>query len=128
MESGQNSLETSSRPQRILVLENSSRTRQLIIDVLTREGYKVIAPVDVKEALRDLKDINPDLVLTDINATIIEVLARLRDSQSARYTPVALLVDKSDKSREQDSAAGMNQWIEKPFTPETLLEGIRKYI
>lgn len=128
MESVQINAESSSRQQRILVLESSSVTRQLITDVLHSAGYDVIAPVDVKEAMQRIKDVIPDLVLTDVNSSVIELLAQLRKNRNSRYIPVALLVEKPDQSGGQNDRAFINQWIQKPFTPETLLEGIRKYI
>ncbi|RJR21394.1 MAG: response regulator [Nitrospiraceae bacterium] len=128
MESVQNNAESSARQQRILVLESSSVTRQLITDVLHSAGYDVIAPVDVKEAMQRIKDVIPDLVLTDVNSSVIELLAQLRKNRNSRYIPVALLVDKPDESGRKNDRAFINQWIQKPFTPETLLEGIRKYI
>jgi len=53
-------------PKRILVAEDEQTLLTLYGHVLTAEGYEVLLAADAAEALRKVRDDNPDLVILDI--------------------------------------------------------------
>ncbi len=65
----------------ILVVDDQIDIRELLYDMLTKKGYKVIATHSGNEALSLIKERNPDLVLMDFSmpdATGVEILNSIR--------------------------------------------------
>ena len=71
------------RPQRILVVDDESEIRDLIVDYLTDEGFKVFMAEDAQTALDEiLAKESIDLVLSDINMPGMkgfELLSKIRE-------------------------------------------------
>jgi signal transduction histidine kinase/CheY-like chemotaxis protein/ligand-binding sensor domain-containing protein len=115
----------------IMVVEDDAINMLLITEVLTKMGFSVIAAVNGKEALTQLENHNPCLIFMDINMPEMdgfEATRRIRMLSSPKCdTPiVALTADAMKEDKERCLAAGMNNFLAKPFRLEelkTLLEG-----
>jgi DNA-binding NtrC family response regulator len=53
-------------PRRILVVEDETTMRQLLVNVLTRAGFFVTAAASYVQAWRELRRSNYDVLLTDV--------------------------------------------------------------
>jgi two-component system chemotaxis response regulator CheY len=106
--------------------------RQLVTFALKDAGYDVIAAVDGKDALGKLNGTKVDMVVTDLNMPNmdgIELIKQLRGSAANKFTPVVMLTTESQETKKQEGKqAGASGWIVKPFTPEKLIEIIRKFV
>ncbi len=60
-------MNTLSRQQKILIVEDNIEVRETISECLAVEGYQVSSAIDGKEALRVMRTSPPDLILSDIN-------------------------------------------------------------
>jgi len=110
-----------------LVVDDSSTMRRIIANTLIKQGIKeVLQAVDGKEGLtlyRKNRDILK-VILTDWNMPNmngLELINAIRKDD--KDTPIIMITTEGGK-REVITAlkAGANQYIVKPFTPETLRE------
>ena len=118
--------EVDSAGGRVLIVEDD----QDIVDVLRRtlraEGYEVRAATDGPEALADLEDFAPDLVVLDLGLPGMdgmEVCDRIRESSEV---PVLMLTARADpEDRVAGLDTGADDYLVKPFDRSELLARIR---
>lgn len=115
----------------VLTVDDSAIVRKAVVGSLEKEGYKVLEAASGMDALSILKEITPDLVLLDITMPIMdgyEVCKLIKKSPELKSLPVVMLSGKDgffDKVK--GKLAGSNEYITKPFEPNTLLKTVRKY-
>ncbi len=115
---------------KILVAEDSSDTRKLIVAILSRKGYAVVEAKDGLEALSQLNNERPDLVLLDIVMPRMDgykVLSIMKDSATFKDIPVIIITGK-DKvfDKIKGKMSGANVYLTKPFDPDKLIDTINK--
>ncbi|MCL4491164.1 MAG: response regulator [Nitrospirae bacterium] len=115
----------------ILIVDDSASMRQLVSFALKDAGYEVISAVNGKDALVKLDGVKIGMVLTDLNMPEmdgIEFIKQLRGTSGYRFTPIVMLTTESQESKKQEGKqAGASGWIVKPFTPNQLIDVIRKF-
>lgn len=122
----------SAHQQKILVVEDSMVTRKVIARTLIASGYHVFEAKNAFEALTDIEERNPDLVLLDIilpGKDGYEILAEIRQKPMFEKLPVVMLTSRDslfDKLKGKVSDA--NEYLTKPFQPDQLLMVVRKYL
>jgi CheY-like chemotaxis protein len=113
------------RPNRILVVDDDSATRELLELLLTREGYRVSVAESGEAALTVLRDgPQPDVILTDLQMPGIAArsfAAKIR-SLCGEQIPI-LAMSGSDANRE---LPGFNGFLRKPFGVDKLHEALTK--
>jgi DNA-binding response OmpR family regulator len=113
---------------RILVVEDDEDIVDVLRRTLRAEGYEVRAAGDGPEALEDLSDFAPDLVILDLGLPGmdgIEVCARIRESENADV-PVLMLTARADaEDRVTGLDSGADDYLVKPFDRSELLARIR---
>lgn len=118
--------------QKILIVEDSMVTRKVIARTLMASGYGVFEAKNAHEALMNLEERNPDLVLLDIilpGKDGYEILAEIRKKPMFEKLPVIMLTSRDslfDKLKGKVSDA--NEYLTKPFQPDQLLMIVRKYL
>lgn len=117
------------KKHQILVIEDEDMTREVIQRQLEREGYSVVAVEDGQKGLRQLFDINPDLVVLDINMPHMDgytVCQRIRELSNV---PIIML---TAKNQPEDIVKGLelgaDDYITKPFNKEVLIARTRANI
>jgi two-component system chemotaxis response regulator CheY len=110
---------------KILAVDDSPTMRRIIINTLKRAGFAdVIEASDGKDALAKIKVEKPNFVITDWNMPEMDGLAfvnTLRSMAEYKDMPVLMVTTRSVKEDIVDAMkAGVNNYIVKPFTPETL--------
>ena len=112
----------------ILVVDENDDNRQLVLKVLGCRGYKVVGVVDGEEALTKLTNVNPDLILMDINLPGMdgyEVTRRIRQQEKFANLPiVALTAHAMVGDKEKSLAAGCDAYITKPINVRTFPDSI----
>jgi two-component system, cell cycle response regulator DivK len=113
----------------ILVVEDNSMNLELVRDVLTSAGMKVVEARTAQEGLAAASQTKPDLILLDIRLPGMDgyaVLERLKaDSATASVPVVALTAQAMVGDREQALAAGFSEHISKPIDTRTLAAQVR---
>jgi CheY-like chemotaxis protein len=117
----------------ILVVDDSGPTRDIERDILEAEGYKVDTAVDGSEALAMAKNVQYDLICTDIampNMDGFMLTENIRKNDSLKNIPVIVVSSKSDE-KDQNRAAllGANRYIIKSsFNNQNLIAVVRELI
>ncbi len=117
--------------EKILVVEDSLVTRKVITRTLVANGYKIFEAKNAFEALNDLEEKSPDMILLDIilpGKDGYEILEEIRQKPMFETTPVIMLTSRDglfDKLKGKVSSA--NEYLTKPFQPEELLTVVRKH-
>jgi DNA-binding response OmpR family regulator len=114
---------------RVLVVEDERDVAELIGYNLGREGYEVIVAPTGADALKQARELRPDLVLLDIMVPQLngwEVCRRLKQDAETRHIAVIMVtgrVEEGDKVLGFE--LGADDYVTKPFSPRELLARIR---
>ena len=118
---------------KILAVDDSPTMRRIIVNTLKRAGYNnVVEAADGHEALEKLVSEGINLVITDWNMPQMDGLAlvkTLRNSDEYRELPVLMITTRSVREDIVKALkAGVNNYIVKPFSPETLRAKIEEVL
>jgi two-component system, chemotaxis family, chemotaxis protein CheY len=110
---------------KIIAVDDSPTMRRIIINTLKRAGFEdVIEASDGKDALAKMKVEKVNFVITDWNMPEMDGLTfvtTLRSTDEFKGLPVLMVTTRSVKEDIVEAMkAGVNNYIVKPFTPETL--------
>ena len=118
---------------RILVVDDNAVGRALASKVLQRLGYEVSEASDGAEALQRVETTSFDAILMDCQMpgmTGYEVAAEIRrqEPRPGSTRIVAVTAHALGDERERCLAAGMNDYLAKPFLPEQLAEVLARQV
>lgn len=115
-----------------LVVDDSASMRQLVSFTIKEAGFDVITAEHGKDALAKSAGAKIDMVITDLNMPEMDGIAlikALRAQPATKFLPVVMLTTESQESKKQEGKqAGASGWIVKPFSPEQLLDVIKKFV
>ncbi len=111
---------------RVLVVEDDEKSRRLLRDLLAIHGYRVSEAVDGEDALRQVAEEPPDVILSDVMMPKLDGLdfcRRLKSEEKTAPIPVLLVTALHDRpDRLRGIASGAMDFITKPIdTAEVLL-------
>jgi two-component system sensor histidine kinase/response regulator len=115
-------------PKTILIVDDMLTLRQPARVTLERAGYTVTEASNGQEALQELAQSRPDLILLDLLMPIMnggEVLKHIRADATLDDVPVIVLTAVASKwQMSHYIELGATDYLLKPFTPATLLERV----
>jgi DNA-binding response OmpR family regulator len=121
--------ESTSRPHKVLIIDDDVELCELVTEYLRREGMEVQSVHDgetcTQRALSgDYAAVVLDVMLPGIGG--FEVLRRLRGSQSAARLPVLMLTARGDEvDRVLGLELGADDYLPKPFSSRELVARLR---
>ncbi len=123
------------KKERILLAEDNSINQQVVTGILNKLGFaQVDAVVNGIEAIQALASFSYGLVLMDVQMPEldgIEATIRIRSGQDRVKNPnipiIALTAHAMEGDKDICLAAGMNDYITKPISPEALKEKLNLY-
>ncbi|HEX4947660.1 MAG TPA: response regulator [Blastocatellia bacterium] len=110
----------------ILVVDDSPTIRKLVTMTLEKYGHRVLSATNGLDALNKLKEVVPDLILSDINMPHMDgyqLCKMIRGNPITRGVPVIMLSGKDgifDKLRGR--MVGATAYLTKPFEIDSLLQ------
>ncbi len=118
---------------RILTVDDNPTMRRIILNTLRRVGYSdIIEASNGKDAMAKLQVEKIDFVITDWDMPEmdgIELVSNIRKSDEFKSLPVIMISTRSVKEDIIEALkTGVNSYIVKPFTPDTLKEKINQII
>lgn len=118
---------------RVLVVDDSSTMRRIIANALKKVGCgDIVEAGNGAEGLQQLSGGGIDLVVTDWNMPVMNGLEFVRELRAlaASATVPVLMVTTNAESTDISGAkeAGVNDYVVKPFTADTLTEKISALI
>jgi putative two-component system response regulator len=113
----------------ILVVEDSAQIRGVITKALQMENYTTLQAENGWEALRILRDVTPDFILSDINMPRmdgIEFYKQIRKKPEWNAIPFVFLTSSSSEEEIQNGRElGVEDYLLKPIDPENLVRIIK---
>ena len=113
-------------PQKmIMVVDDSLTVRKITGRLLEREGYRVIVAKDGSDALEQLIETVPDVILSDIEMPRMDgfdLLRNLRADDRTCNVPVIMITSRlADKHRKYAMSLGASHYLGKPYDEDELL-------
>ena len=113
---------------KILVVDDSPTERHVLVELLTRNGYKVITAESGEEGIEMAKAELPDLVLMDVvmpGLNGYQATRTLTRDEATKHIPIIVC---TSKGQETDKIWGLRQgaldYVVKPVNGEALLAKI----
>ena len=119
---------------RILIIEDDSRLREVLTEMLEREGYEVITAGNGKEGLELYNELPVDMVITDIlmpEKDGVETISDLkRNFQDVKIIAISGggLVSGADYLESVRSMLNIRHVFSKPFSTGELLLAVKELI
>ena len=113
----------------ILVVDDETSIREMLVISLESAGYNVLQAENAKTAHSLVLDKHPDLILLDWMMPVttgLELLRRLKRDEMTDHIPVIMLTAKAEESSKISGLdSGADDYIAKPFSPRELLSRIK---
>ena len=127
----ENIAETNKRPI-VMVVDDSVTVRKVTSRVLERNGFEVLLAKDGVDAITQLQEHTPDLMLLDIEMPRMdgfEVATQVRHDRRLKDLPIIMITSRTgQKHRDRAMSIGVNEYLGKPFQEAGLLEAIEQFI
>jgi chemosensory pili system protein ChpA (sensor histidine kinase/response regulator) len=111
---------------RVLVVDDSLSARKSLALLLKDSGYDVATAIDGLDALAQIGQHAPDLVITDMEMPRMDGVAltrALKQQAETALLPVLMITSRStDKHRQEAKNAGVDAYLTKPWTETQLLQ------
>lgn len=120
--------------KKILIVEDDEFLRELYVDTLSAEGYKLDIAKDGAEAIEKIKVGGWDLVLLDIimpRMSGLDVIKKLKEENpQAKYTNTLIFLTNLDKGEEIKEALSLGDGylIKSQITPGDLINEVKLYL
>jgi DNA-binding response OmpR family regulator len=112
--------------RRVLVVDDEPRMVRFIRLNLEQDGFEVVEARSGMEALAQLRNTMPDLVLLDVMLPDIDGLETLRMIREFSQVPILMVTAKGEEDdRVRGLERGADDYITKPFSPRELASRIR---
>ncbi|NCB33133.1 MAG: response regulator transcription factor [Erysipelotrichia bacterium] len=112
--------------QLILVVEDDTAVRNLIITTLETQEYRYLTAENGTEAVMAAISHNPDIVLLDLGLPDMDGIDIIKKIRSWSGMPIIVISARSEDTDKIDALdAGADDYLTKPFSVEELLARIR---
>lgn len=116
---------------KILVVDDMSTMRRIVKNILKQLGFSNMDEAENgQEALQKLRADAFGFVVSDWNMPVmpgIEMLRAIRADERLKHIPVLMVTAEAQKENLIEAIqAGVNNYVVKPFTAETMQEKINK--
>ena len=119
------------RAPTIMVVDDSLTVRKITGRLLERAGYHVVTAKDGVDALEQLIDTLPDVMLVDIEMPRMDgfdLTRNVRSDERTKNMPIIMITSRiADKHRNYAKEIGVNHYLGKPYQEEELLALIGSY-
>lgn len=108
---------------RIFIIDDSKTMRNIEKSVLATLGHTEVAEAgDGQDALSKVDAFNPELILVDWNMPVMDGITFVKQYRAkGGKTPIIMVTTEAEKARVVEAIkAGVNNYVVKPFTPESL--------
>lgn len=119
---------------RILVAEDNQVNQLIICAQLKKLGHRVTTVINGQEAIDALEHASFDLVFMDCQMPVLDgyqatrQIRKMQDGALGHLPIIALTANAMREDKERCLAAGMDDYVSKPFTPKILSEVVRAWM
>ena len=116
----------------VMVVDDSLTVRKITTRLLEREGYQVVTAKDGLEALEQMRETLPAIMLVDIEMPRMDgfdLTRNVRGDPRTKDIPIIMISSRTaEKHRSQAAALGVNQFLGKPYQEAELLAQIAAFL
>ncbi|WP_223671124.1 Hpt domain-containing protein [Kangiella shandongensis] len=113
----------------VMVVDDSITVRKVTARLLQRHQYQVMTAKDGVDAITQLHDDVPDVMLLDIEMPRMdgfELATIIRHDERLKHIPIIMITSRTgEKHRERAEEIGVNQYLGKPYNEDKLLATIK---
>jgi chemosensory pili system protein ChpA (sensor histidine kinase/response regulator) len=113
-------------------VDDSLTVRKITSRLLEREGYQVLTAKDGLDALEQLRDTLPAVLLVDIEMPRMDgfdLTRNVRGDARTRDIPIIIISSRTaEKHRNQAASLGVNAFLGKPYQEAELLQQISAHL
>ena len=107
---------------KIMIVEDEELICNELSKLLENNNYETVILKDFKNALNEILEVSPDLILLDINIPFINGEALLQNLRKESNIPVIMVTSINSETDEALSISyGADDYITKPYNPNILL-------
>ncbi|MFO7263671.1 MAG: DNA-binding response regulator [Bacillaceae bacterium G1] len=112
--------------EKILVVDDEERIRNLLRLYLEREGYEIDEADEGETALNKAMEKNYQLIILDLMLPKMDGIEVCRKLREKKATPVIMLTARGEESsRIQGFEVGADDYVPKPFSPRELVYRVK---
>jgi two-component system KDP operon response regulator KdpE len=112
--------------RRILIVDDEERMVRFIRLNLEHDGFLVSEAFNGREALQQLRDVSPDLILLDVMMPELDGFEVLQMVRETSKVPVLMLTAKGEEDdRVRGLELGADDYITKPFSPREMVSRVK---
>ena len=123
---------SSSQKTTIMYVEDNMENRILVRRILMSEDYAVMEAVSAVDALNQLQNTRPDLILMDINMPDMDgytLTAKIKAMPGFERIPIlALTANVMRGDKEKTLEAGCDGYIQKPLDIDQLIREVERFL
>jgi len=112
----------------ILVIDDNEEVRSIVTTVLRNFGFAVREAAGGESAIQLVLEEKPDLIISDVRMPGMDghhLLNAIRELQSTAAIPFILMTGSgSHADFRRGMASGADDYLQKPFTPDELVEAV----
>ena len=120
------------RPTLVMVVDDSVTVRKVTSRLLERNGMNVMTAKDGVDAIAQLQERKPDIMLLDIEMPRMdgfEVATLVRHDERLKDLPIIMITSRTgSKHRDRAMSIGVNEYLGKPYQESLLLETIQQLV
>jgi len=117
---------------KILVVDDEKDVSDTLAKMLTNAGYEAVVAYDGDEALKKVKEENPDIILLDLlmpKMNGFEVLKEIRSCFKDKWRPVIIISAQAElETVKKCYDMEADHYLAKPCSVENVLHGIKTMI
>jgi len=122
----------STKPKKILIVDDEVKNRTLLATYLDAEGYEHQEAVNGMQAIKMTKDCQPDLILMDIMMPLMngfEATRKLKEAPETKHIPIIMLTALEDReSKIRGLETGAEEYLTKPVDRMDLKVRVRNLL
>ena len=112
----------------VMVVDDSITVRKVTQRHLQKRGIDVLLAKDGVDAVEQLRDVVPDVMLVDIEMPRMdgyELTSRIRSDSRLKQVPIIMITSRAgEKHRDKAFSLGVNEYMTKPYQEEELFARI----
>lgn len=116
----------------IMVIDDSITVRKVTTRMLERNNYRAVSAKDGVDALAQLQEMQPDVMLLDVEMPRMdgfELATNVRNDERLKDIPIIMITSRTgQKHRDRASKIGVNVYMGKPYNETELLENIKSML
>ncbi len=118
--------------KKILSIDDSKMVHMVVTKALKSLGVEIVTAFNGEEGIAKAQAEQPDLILLDATMPVMDgltALGKLKEGADTKHIPVVMLsADACQENKDKATELGALNFIHKPFTADSLLNGLKGII